>query len=74
MTVPDHCSASVPTGTLEITGEDISLVLPAGCEDLMVEVYLGGRRIWTTRTSRGWWGADGRWHLPWPAAQSGVDR
>lgn len=68
MTVPDHCSASVPTGTLEITGEDISLVLPAGCEDLMVEVYLGGRRIWTTRTSRGWWGADGRWHLPWPAA------
>ena len=68
MTVPDHCSASVPTGTLEVTGEDISLVLPAGCEDLMVEVYLGGRRIWTMRTSRGWWGADGRWHLPWPAA------
>ncbi|CAM3013896.1 hypothetical protein [Propionibacterium acidifaciens] len=53
MTVPDHCSASVPTGTLEVTGEDISLVLPAGCEDLMVEVYLGGRRIWTMRTSRG---------------------
>lgn len=52
--------------TLEVTREDISLELPADLDDLMVEVYLEGRRIWTMRTSRGQWRDDGRWHLAWP--------
>ncbi|WP_316670006.1 LicD family protein [uncultured Propionibacterium sp.] len=57
-----------PPGALAIDRQEISMALPAGCEDLMVEVYLEGRRIWTTRTSRGEWRDDGRWHIDWPRA------